>query len=426
MQIIIALLALSLIVIVHELGHFTAAKLLNIKVLEFSLFMGPKLFAFQKGETQYTLRLIPLGGYVRMEGEEEESDDERAFNRQSVWKRAVVVAAGATANLLAAIIILTGMFMSMGYVTTEIGEVREGSPAYNAGIVEGDRLVSYNGKRIYHPSDLDLFAYVAPEKDIEITVERDGKKITNIVTPDRYVYMLGFRPEETTGVNSNIVAEVLEGYPAKSAGILPGDRIVKLNDTEVTTMAEIQRFMKNQSDKVAVTVLRGNEYKVIDVVPVREQNPEYYAIGIGFTGKDANLLGAIKQSFVYTFTIGRSVWYSLVWLITGNVSIKEMMGPVGIVDMIGESVQEGVSVKDILIDLLSKIAFLSINIGLFQFIPFPALDGSKLVLLGVEAIRKKSIPPEKEAYITLAGFVLLIALMIFVTYNDILRLLGWG
>jgi len=427
MRIILAILALSIIIIIHEFGHFIVAKLSGIKVLEFSLFMGPKLFSVKRGETQYSLRLIPLGGFVKMEGEEQESDDERAFNKKPVPIRMAVVAAGAIANILSAIIILVIITSYTGYNTTKIAQINENMPGYSAGIRKGDKIVEYQGKKIYHPMEFEVFASMETSETVDVKIKRNGKIIEKTVKPQRYRYILGFTPKADKGPESNVIDEVGKDTPAEKAGLIQGDRIVKINDTSIESRQDINDYLNENKEKpVKVTVLRNGQELELNITPTKERYPEYYAMGIGFESAKGSFFGAVKNSCISAYSTARLVYYSIIWLVTGKVSVNQLSGPVGIVDYIGSSVQQGPTLMDKIIDLLNIMAFISINVGVMQLIPFPALDGSKILIYAIEGIRKKAIPPEKEAFITMVGFVLLVALMIFVTFNDTLRIFGKG
>lgn len=431
MGIFLAILALSFLIIIHELGHFTVAKLAGIKVLEFSLFMGPKLFSIQKGETVYSVRLIPLGGFVRMEGEEEASDDERAYNKKPILSRAAVAFAGPLMNLLVALIILTIVFSMVGFWTTVVDDIRTDSAAYKAGIQKGDRIVSFDNKKVYHPMDLGVFMFVTKDKPVNVEIIRDDIKITKQIIPDKIPaqkrYILGFTPKENEGKDSNVVGNVLPESKAGRAGLQVNDRIIALNGKTVASRQEIGDYLKGiQGENVQVTVLRNNTQITLNIEPTIDETPEMYDIGMSYENKKSGLLETIRSAFSYTFATVRSVYYSLVWLITGTVSLNALMGPVGIVTTIGDVVKQSPTVSMVLLSLLNITAFISINLGIMNLIPFPALDGSKLLLLAVEGIRRKAIPPEKEAFISMVGFVLLIMLMIFTTYNDIVRRITGG
>jgi regulator of sigma E protease len=429
MNIFVAILALSFLIIVHEFGHFIVAKLSGIKVLEFSLFMGPKLVGFQKGETLYSIRLIPLGGYVKMEGEEAESNDDRAYNRKPVHIRAAVIAAGPIMNLVIAVLIYLLITAVAGYSTNKVEFVEPESPAYMAGIQKGDQILSYDGKTVYRPMDYQIALLMSKGKTADVEIKRGNEikevnLVPEIIPANRYI--IGYSPKKGFGEGSNEIASVSEGGPASKAGLKKGDRIVNLNGTEVSSYRDIRSFIKqNQGNKIDVTVLRNGETKKFTITPIRDKNEESYDVGIYSFGWAKGGAGdTVKQSFINAYSNSRNIYYSLVGLLTGKFSFNQMSGPIGIVSVIGEVVQQSVSVKEIVLNLLNLTAFISINLGLFNLIPFPALDGSKLVILAVEGIRRKAIPPEKEAFISLVGLALLIMLMIFATYNDVLRLFG--
>ncbi len=428
MSILVAILALSFLIVVHEFGHFIVAKLSGIKVLDFSLFMGPKLFSFRKGETLYSIRLIPLGGYVRMEGEEQKSDDLRAYNNKPVLVRAAVIAAGPVMNIITAIILITIITSVAGYSTNEVDFVAPTTAAAEARIQAGDRIVSYDNKKVYHPNDIGLFVYGTKGKPVNVEIERNNEKRTVVVKPETIPaerYILGFGPQKGYGEGSNAVKTVQEDSDAFKAGLKPGDVITRLNDMPIENNRQIRDFMAvNKGNAVNVTIDRGGEEEVLKITPIVTKGQEMYEVGMDFKSTKSGLVSTVKNSAIYAYALSRNVYYSLAWLVTGKVSLDQMSGPVGIVNAIGDVVEMSPTLSDRILNLLNVVAFISINLGLFNLIPFPALDGSKLILLAVEGIRRKAIPPEKEAFISLIGLVLLVMLMIFATYNDILRLSG--
>lgn len=425
MGILLAILALSFLIIIHELGHFLVAKAFKVKVNEFSLFMGPKLFAFQKGETTYSLRLIPLGGYVKMEGEEEASDDDRAFNKKPIRVRAAIIAAGPIMNILVAIVFAFIIMAQSGFYTTQVKTILPGSVAEKAGIQVGDKLQKYNDKTIFQVNDLEIFAYPLTNESVNLQYERNGETKTVNITPKRQEgYKLGFAPKAADGAESNVVANVTDKSPAMMAGVKDDDRIIKLNGTSVSSRQDIAKVLEQiKLNEVTITVDRdGNKLDLKPVVPMMGKNPEYYAIGVDFEHVKGGFANTLVQSVNYNISISRSIYYSIGWLFTGTVPVSDLMGPVGITTTIKDVVAQSPSLMDKVLNLLSFTAMISINLGLVNLIPFPALDGSKLVLLLVEGIRKKPLNPEKEALITMIGFVLLFILMIYATFNDILRI----
>lgn len=425
MSILLAILALSFLIIIHELGHFLVAKAFKVKVNEFSLFMGPKLFAFQKGETTYSLRLIPLGGYVKMEGEEEASEDDRAFNKKPIGVRAAIIAAGPIMNILIAIVFAFFIMSHTGFYTTQVKTILPDSAAEKAGIQVGDKLQKYNGKTIFQVNDLEIFAYPLTNESVDLQFERNGETKSVHFTPQRQNgYMLGFSPKAAEGAESNVVADITDKSPAMEAGLKDKDRIIKLNGIKISSRQDIAKVLdQGKQDKVTITVNRGgNELDLKPVVPIPRKNPEYYAIGVDFEHVKGGFANTLVQSVNYNISISRSIYYSLGWLFTGTVPASDLMGPVGITTTIKDVVAQSPSLMDKVINLLSFTAMISINLGLVNLIPFPALDGSKLVLLLVEGIRKKPLNPEKEALITMVGFVFLLVLMVYATFNDILRI----
>jgi len=431
MNLLLAFIAFNLIIIIHESGHFIAAKLAGIKVIEFSLFVGPKLFSIKKGETEYSLRLFPILAYVKMEGEEEQSDSERAFNKKPLLSRAAVIAAGPLANLFIAVIVLAIVFGITGYATTNLNYVEKDSPAYNASIEKGDKIIKYDGKRIYQPMDVIQFLYVYKGKPAKVEVMRDGKifktQINPVKIPEQERYLFGFSLQQISGGFSNVVNTVAPDTPAEISGLKPGDKVIKLNSTPVSNKKDIDDFMSNnKGEPVKVTVLRNDTEMVFDITPYIQKIPEQYYLGIEYELKKGNIFEVIGHSLSYAYSTVRNVAYSLIWLMTGKVSFNQLTGPIGIVSTIGDVVEQGTTLANKILYLLNFAAFISMAIGATNLIPFPALDGNKLLLLVIEAVRKKPIPPEKEAFISGIGIIILIILAIFTFYNDTLRLIRGG
>lgn len=426
MNILWAIIALSFLILIHELGHFVVARWADIKVLEFSIFMGPKLFSWGKGETKYSIRAIPMGGFVRMEGEEEDSDDERAFNKKPAWKRALVVAAGATMNIVIAIIIMTVISFSLGYNTNTISMMSEDSALKEAGLMVGDKIVSYDKKHVFYPSDLSLFLYVSEGEPVEVSYRREGVKGVQqtTVTPKKTapVYLIGVSVGMTDGKANNIIQGVEKGSPADMAGLIAGDVIIRVDDVTVSQRDDLLNHLQQTKDQpVEITVDRnGDIITVHDVVPVASQT--YFDLGVQYEYKKGGFWGAITSGINYSISTMRSVFYSIGWLFTGKANFSDLSGPVGIVSYIGEVVDMGRGLSEKILYLMQISAFLSLNLGVMNLLPFPALDGGKLFLILIEKIRKKPIPPEKEAWISLVGFALLIALMIATLFNDIPKL----
>lgn len=431
MRLLLAFIAFNFIVIVHELGHYIVARLSDIKVLEFSLFIGPKLISIRRGETVYSIRLIPALAYVKLEGEEEASDSARSYSNKPLFSRMATIAAGPVANLLIAVLILFASYSIAGYSTTKVDTVMTDSPAYKAGIRTGDTIISYDNKGVYQPMDVGLFLYAYKGKPAHLVVQRENTRFETDVTPQvipaQNRYILGFRAKEAEGPDSNVVAGVDSRSPAGKAGLLPNDRIVKLNGKNTGNKQDISNYLNENKDKpVEVTVTRDNSTATLSITPIADKTPEQYNLGFVFKSEKGNLYEVARQSVVNVYSITRMGIYSIAWLIRGEVPINQMAGPVGIVSAINTVVQQSPSALDVLIDLMGMIAMISVGLGVTNLLPIPPADGSKLILLIVEGIRRKPLPMEKEAFIMMVGFVIMLMLFVVLTYNDIYRLFTGG
>lgn len=335
--IIITVLIFGLIIFIHELGHFILAKASKIKVNEFSMGMGPVIWKRMRNETQYSIRLFPIGGFVQMEGEDDESDDEHAFSKVAVWKRMLVVLAGAIMNFLLGILlvgIITGAQSKV--VSLNVGSLTQESD----GIVysqfqEGDRITKINGHRPLTASDFQFqLSRIRSEDSIDITVERDGKSVLI----------------ENASYQTN-----RDGSEVRTLGI-------NLQVEDLT----VQNFFSN----------------------------------------------AIGNSVFYA----KLVWSSIMDLVQGRVGFQDLSGPVGVGQAVSEAQSYGV------LSVLSLFAFITINVGVLNLMPFPALDGGKFIFLLIELIFRKPVKKEIEGYINFIGFALLIILMVLITAKDIFNL----
>jgi len=428
MGILVALIALSVLILIHELGHFLAAKAVGIKVLEFSIFMGPKLFSVKRGETVYSLRLIPMGGFVRMEGEEETSDDERSFTMQPPWKRALVIGSGPAMNILLAFLMAAIVLSSVGYYTNRISYLGENSPLKEAGIDIGDRLISYAGKRLFEPgSDLGILMYAEDGTPKQVVYEDadTGKKVTAVVTPARTqtIWRLGFTAVSENGVGTNQIQLIEDDSPLRAAGIRRGDIIVKVDGIPVSSTRDIQQVLNvTRSDKSApltLEVLRNGRLLVFE--NIKPYQYSQYTLDLGFERRKGDVFGAIGAAGRFSVSTIRNVFVTLGWLFKGNVSFRELSGPVGIIGSVGSVVQEREPISEKVMNLLYLSAFIGINLGVMNLLPIPALDGSMLLIIVIEKIRGKPLPREKVGMVSMIGFMLLIGLLIATLFNDIPR-----
>ncbi|MBQ6708042.1 MAG: site-2 protease family protein [Clostridia bacterium] len=340
--ILLAILFFGIIIFVHELGHFIFAKLFKVKVNEFSMGMGPKLFSFGKKETKYSLRLFPIGGYVSMEGEDEDSEDDRAFGKKKVWQRFIIVAAGAVMNLILGFIVAT-ILMSMQNLigTTTIAGFDKDSVLKDT-FKPGDRIVEINDKRAYSHYDLSFLMSRDDDGVFDFVIEREGEK------------------KELKNV--------------------------KFRTTE------------------------------------NEEAPQKISIVFDFIiyGEKPGVLNSIKYGFLTTLSLGRMVWLSLFDLVTGQYGLSDLSGPIGTMDFIASAAQEA---KADLSPVLMIMALITVNIGLFNLLPIPALDGGRLFFMLIEIIIRRPINPKYERWIHAAGMILLLLFMAVISFNDIWKLI---
>ena len=349
MYIIIAIIIFGILIAIHEFGHFTAAKLCGVKVEEFAIGMGPALFKKQKGETVYALRILPIGGFCAMAGEDEESDDPRAFTNQGFWKKFVILCAGSFMNLVLGIVLILIMYAgAQAFVTPTIDHFMDGCPYEGAEAMQaGDTFYSIDGQRIYLVSDVSSFL-MRGDGVYDIVMLRDGEK-------------------------------------------------VELKDFALTTKTYA-------------------EYA--------NEGPKY---GFVFGYTEATFGTKLEYTWNTTLEFSRLVWLGLGDLINGKVGLKDMSGPVGIVDMMNEVGQQAESAKAAADNLLYISAFIAVNLAIMNMLPIPALDGGRVFLMIVtviiEAVSRKRLDPKYEGYIHLGGMVLLLGLMALVMYNDIAKLI---
>lgn len=430
-KIVVALLVFSLIVIVHELGHFLLAKKNGIAVTEFSLGMGPRLFSYQGKETRYSLKLFPIGGSCMMLGEDEANDNPQAFNNKGVWARISTIAGGPIFNFILAFVL--GMFVvgMAGIDEAYVTNVSEGFPAATAGLQEGDLITKIGGKNVDISRDVDLYFQFSPltsDKPIPITYERDGKEYETTLVPTLYTkYMLGFGYDASQ--TEAVIKSVSENYPLADAGIQAGDIIIKVNDTVIKTGLELNEYFAKTpltEEVVNFTYLRNGVENTVEVTPKANQS---YTLGFSFnevrSGKVTNPIDIIKYSYTEVKFWIKTTVASLGQLITGKVSMDSIAGPVGIVNIIGDSYEAAAEVGFLtsILQLAYMSILLSANLGVMNLLPIPALDGGRLVFLFIEALRGKPIDPDKEGMVHMIGFIALMLLMVFVVFNDIINII---
>jgi regulator of sigma E protease len=443
MTILAAIVVLGILIFVHELGHFLVAKRSGVGVLKFSLGFGPKLVGVKRGETEYLISALPLGGYVKMIGEDpgdqspEATDPQRSFSRKSVGSRARIILAGPLANLVLPVLIFWGVFIFVGqpYLLPIVGTPAPGSPAAQAGLLPGDRLTAVDGVRIERWDEVEAALQASAGRALTLTVTRDGRtfdvrveprviKTRDIFGQEIEVWDLGLGPLVSTRIG-----QVIPGHVAQQAGLRSGDRIVSLNGSPVSEWEQLAKAIyANPGKRVRLTVERDGQRFDLEVTPrpTRERGTageeEIGKIGIGSALESQyrrlNPVVALFAGVRETARLSVLTVNGFVKLIEGKISPKTIGGPILITQMAGEVVQRGT------VQLLSFTALLSINLAILNLLPIPVLDGGHLLFSLIEWLRGKPVSLRRREIAQQAGIVLLVGLMIFAFYNDIFRLLG--
>ena len=427
MNIVLAILALSIMIIVHEFGHFIVAKANGVRVKEFSIGLGPRLCGIRTKETDYCLKLLPFGGACVMQGDvddetsDEKQDETRSFENKSVWARISIIAAGPIFNFLLAFVFAVIIIGRLGYSPAKVYSVEEDSIAYEAGIREGDVITKINGRTISFDTEYSTYRLVYPEKTMNITYVRDGKKYKTTLVPNK-VTKTAYRVGITIQGEPVTIAEVSDG-PAKDAGIKVNDVIKKINGKEVKNTSDVGTFMsEKEGAECTFTLLRDGNTVEVKVTPILT---EYEEVETGMVVYSQYVKGNAWTTLKYSASQVRysiaTVFDSFHMLFAGQVTSKDIAGPVGIVNVISNTVES--SKEDgtlyVILNLLYLIVLLSANLGVMNLLPIPALDGGRLVFLLIEAVRGKPIAREKEGMVHFVGMALLMVLMVIIMFNDI-------
>lgn len=408
------IILLGFLVLIHEMGHYIASKICKIRVNEFAIGFGPKIFSKKGKETVYELRLIPLGGFVNLEGEDEESNKEGSFSKASIPKRIAVTLAGGLVNIIFALIVYFVLLSFTGNnVSTTINSVMDGTNAQIAGIQAGDEIVKINGENINYKSDLDNAMDKYDGNGMEVVVKRNDEKLTFNIKPEEEKYNYTGIAITNGETDTTKIAAIYPESPAAVQGLETNDVIVLVNSVDVKDNSQklVEEINKNIGEKITFTVERNNEDIQIEIVP--EVRTNYY-IGVYLKMAENNFSNNIYYAFLETGEFAFSIVDNLKLLFTGHVSIDQMMGPVGIGGIVAQT--SGVE------DFIYILVLISISLGFTNLLPFPPLDGGKVVILLIEWIRKKPLQEKTEITIQMIGSLVLIGLAFLVTYNDILRI----
>ena len=338
MAILITIIGFGIMIFLHELGHFITAKRFGVLVHEFAIGMGPKIFSFGKGETKYSLRLFPIGGYVKLEGENdvEENDNPRSFSNLPPLKRIVVLVSGALMNVLLGFIIFTCINLSVG------------------------------------------------------------------ITP-------------------SVIDNIPQEYASKQTLLKSGDKIVRLNNTRIHMHDDVSLFMSRceADDEIDITVMRnGDKVEIDDFKPLKTENG--YMLGVQFVHENATIFKSAQFALYDTIYITKAVLFALADLFTGKVGVNTLSGPVEIVSVVGTVTSTQTPYT--YLSILMLFAMITVNLGVFNLLPFPALDGGSIIFALYELITRKKIKSEVVGYATMIGFAIMMLLALYVTAGDIIDL----
>jgi regulator of sigma E protease len=423
---------LGVLIFVHELGHFAAAKRVGIRVLKFQLGFNPTILSVRRGETEYSIGALPLGGYVKMAGDSPDSEltggpDE--FLSKTKWERFQVLIMGPVMNLLLAVVVLAYVLYRGAEVPAYqdqppvVGVVTGGSPAEKADIRPGDRILSVNDDEMATWEQLYIAIGSRPNREVSLELERDGvkmeRKITPIVPPSQSRFEVG-----DIGVLPDVhpnLQTITPGEPGERSGLRAGDVILAVNDEPMTFLTQLREAIaKRPEQPMTVTILRDGVEQDLIVTPGRRDGVGWLGVVIADQTRrfQPNALEAIGMSVRRNIESAGLIFQTVWGLLTRETSPKQLMGPVAIAQLSGESAQLG------WIPLLSLMAAISLNLGLLNLLPIPILDGGHILIMALEGIARRDFSMRLKEKMLLAGFVVLMMLMVTVIYNDLARI-GW-
>ncbi len=433
----IGVLLFEFIVFFHEFGHFITAKKFGVQVNEFAIGMGPKLFQFERGETKYTLRLLPIGGYCALEGENEESDNERAFINKPVWQRMIVIVAGAFNNIVLGLVMMAILVIqSPMFSSTTISDFAQSAFTSKSGLQTGDKFLKIGDYKITNSRDI-TFAVAMLELDIV-----DGQDFSVYKEDCGFTLLRQYTSLKADDYTEDELKEITEAFNDGinkinvCASKEEADKITQETLAQVNKLSgkdykpEEQEYMPERKRfRTDVTVLRAGEEITLEDVDFYtylgdDGNP---AVAIDFSVEpiEKTFLSTVSESFTGTVSVVRMIYKSLFGLVTGTYGMNDMAGPVGAASVVTQAAQSGLqtSFVDAVDNILYMMMIITVNLGIVNLLPLPALDGGRFLFMVIEVIMRKPVPAKYEGWVHAAGFILLLGFIAVITLNDIVRLI---
>ena len=444
--IVIAVLLFELIIFCHEFGHFITAKKSGVLVNEFALGMGPKIFGFKKGETQYSFRLFPIGGYCALEGEDEESENPRAFNNAKVWKRMIIIIAGAVMNILLGFIMMFAIVVqSPEYAGTTVDGFSELSFSAHSGLMKGDKITKLNDYSIWNSRDLSFAVATTDWKEVDgTTVEifkedcalnlcglygefanDKDKKYTKSQLSEVYTILKKGCYEISRTSSKDDAMDVMEHYFAEMNNTLG---IKKYKVPEIEERKTRKRYVADvEVERNGKTVFL-KDVQFYTYLESKDAEKPSVAIDFYVDSIPKNFGTVLEQTGSQTVSTVRMVWSSLIGMVQGKFSLKDISGPVGITSAITQVASDGLktSFLDAFNNILVMMMLITVNLGIVNMLPFPALDGGRFVFLIIEAVFHKPIPRKVERIVNGVGLGILLLFILLITLKDIWQLLPFG
>ena len=424
---------LGFMILIHEFGHYAVAKWLGVRVEVFSIGFGKRLFGFRKGDTDYRVSAIPLGGYVKMSGEnpmDERTGDPAEFLSHSRWHRFLIAIAGPAMNILLAIFLLTTVYMvhyeypSYLDKPAVIEGVKHDSPAAQAGLQPGDRIVKVDGMENPTWEQLQPRVWLSPNQPLTVTIQRGDQIFEKTIVPKAItsseVGSAGWYPQEPV-----VVGRLDADMPAAKAGMKEGDKIVALNGTPVRSIETmIERLQETKQEPVELTVLRGNQTLSFRMQPVlsKTEDPKEQRYRLGFRNKGENKVTTLPFAQALNLSLEQNKKYGLLILelakkiLQGKVSPRAVSGPIGIAQDAGYAAQQKGWTP-----LMELTAGISLNLGIFNLLPIPILDGGVILFLLIEGLMRRDISLRIKERVYQTAFIFLVLFAVMVIYNDLMK-----